>query len=57
MPSETDEITVFVCGGGPCKHVWNGPVVDLEDGYTHGQTVTCSLCGAWAINVSMLEGV
>lgn len=56
MPSDDNEIMVFVCGGGSCKHVWNGPVVNLEDEGCHGETSTCSLCGAWAINVSMLEG-
>jgi hypothetical protein len=45
------EITVFVCGV-KCEHVWVGPVVELDN----GATLTCSKCGAWAIDVSLMEG-
>jgi len=45
------EIIVHVCGV-KCDHVWNGPMVEFEN----GATTTCSKCGAWAINVSLMEG-
>ena len=48
-----EEVTVFVCGVKTCKHVWDGPQVEFEN----GATVTCSKCGEWAINVSMMEGM
>lgn len=53
-----DTITAFACGG-KCKHVWNGPQINLteEEHGMNGGTLTCSVCGAWAINVSMMEGV
>lgn len=44
-------ITVFVCNV-KCDHVWDGPLVGLEN----GATATCSKCGAWALNVSLMEG-
>ncbi len=47
------EITVHVCGV-KCEHVWDGPEVEFMDG--GGRSATCSKCGAWAINVSMMEG-
>ena len=53
MTDQNDGITVFVCGSKACKHQWDGPQVEFDN----GGTVTCSLCGAWAINVSMLEGL
>lgn len=49
--SDEPEITVFVCGV-KCDHVWDGPQADFDN----GSTSTCSKCGAWAINVSMMEG-
>lgn len=51
-------ITVHVCGVG-CpkaddrKHVWDGPVVEIEN----GASVSCSLCGALAVDVSIMEGI
>lgn len=50
---DRSEITIHVCGV-KCAHVWNGPEVEFMDG--SGRSSTCSLCGAWAINVSMMEG-
>jgi hypothetical protein len=46
------EITVFVCGK-KCEHVWDGPMVEFDG----GESVTCSKCGEWAINVSMMEAM
>lgn len=50
------EATIFVCGV-KCEHDWNGPRVELtqEEHGMNGGTSTCSKCGAWAINVSMME--
>lgn len=48
------KITVHVCGV-KCEHVWDGPQQEFDEGA--GMTATCSKCGAWAINVSMMEGV
>jgi hypothetical protein len=47
MPSE---ITVHVCGVN-CEHVWDGQVVEFEDGC--GETASCSKCGELAINWAM----
>ena len=47
------EITVFVCGI-KCEHVWDGPIVPFDG---NGETSTCSKCGAWAVNVSLMEGL
>jgi hypothetical protein len=54
--NEIDGITLFICGPR-CDHDWDGPIVELtiEEHGTLGATGTCSKCGAWAINVSMLE--
>lgn len=64
MPNEKDEfaeaiarddrrerMTAFVCGTKKCDHVWNGPVVRLEN----GGSSSCSKCGALAINVALWE--
>jgi hypothetical protein len=53
MALEDPKLTIFVCNV-KCDHLWDGPVVEFEDGL--GATVTCSKCGAWAINVSLMEG-
>lgn len=50
--SEQDRITVHVCGVR-CDHVWDGPIVEFNDGCS--MTSTCSKCGAWAINISVME--
>lgn len=50
-PSEP-AITIHVCGV-KCDHEWIGPQIELEG---VGATLTCSKCGAWAINVSLMEG-
>lgn len=47
------EITIHVCGK-KCDHVWDGPMVEFEEG--RGVTATCSKCGEWAINASLMEG-
>jgi hypothetical protein len=49
-------VTMHVCGV-KCGHVWDGPLVTLRGygGERCGETATCSKCGAWAINVSMME--
>lgn len=47
------EVTVHVCGV-KCEHVWDGPMVEFDGG--RGVTTTCSKCGEWAINVSLMEG-
>jgi len=50
------ELTVFACGV-KCDHQWDGPEIVLteQEHGINGATLTCSKCGAWAINVSMLE--
>lgn len=45
-----DDITVIVCGV-KCDHKWDGPVVTFKN----GATVSCSKCGALAVDVSLLE--
>lgn len=50
----SDEITVHVCGK-KCEHVFDGPVV-VVPWFEGASTLTCSKCGEWAINVSLLEG-
>lgn len=50
------DLTIHVCGVR-CEHVWDGPIIELtkaEHGI-NGGTVTCSKCGEWAINISMME--
>lgn len=46
-------ITVHVCGV-KCRHVWDGPLYESEDGCIC--SVTCSKCGKPAIYVDMWEG-
>ena len=51
------KITLHICGSKKCKHVWDGPEVSFKtDGGGSGGTVTCSKCGEWAINHSMMAG-
>lgn len=52
MSETKDEITMFVCGQ-KCNHEFDGPIVE----YDHGATVTCSKCGAWAVDVILWEGL
>ena len=47
------ELTIFICGTKGHEHIWDGPVVPFDDGL--GATSTCSICGAWAVNVCLLE--
>jgi hypothetical protein len=46
------KITAFACGV-KCDHVFDGPMAEFEDGL--GGTSTCSKCGAWAIDVCLME--
>jgi len=48
-----DEITIHVCGK-KCDHVFDGPLVEFDEGY--GVSTTCSKCGELAVNVCMWEG-
>lgn len=55
MPTDDKELIVFVCGRKDCQHVWDGPCVEFDEG--RGVTTTCSKCGEWAVNVSLMEGI
>ena len=45
-----ERVTTFVCGNR-CKHRWDGPIVDMEN----GSSSSCSLCGALAIDEAMWQ--
>ena len=38
--------------GGPCEHKWDGPGLDLDNGWT----ATCSRCGMTAMGHDMRNG-